>query len=303
MYDWRCQGMSGDNRKPEMWSLGVKPTPAVAGQTHTWGSRDVEILSSQPTRRAKQNEDSVVKVVSDGESRFLFTRDIGTYTESTILVEGISVEADILEVAHYGSRHSSSSDFLEAVGAEVAVVCVGDNTYGHQTEEALERLWDAGAQVCRTDLHGTVVILSDGQTIEYTCGAGYVYVYVTFLPLVVSQDVPGAPPIPPPMRDETVVCEEIGNVQICGSVSNATPSQYSTVTVYGRYLVDGVGQAGQTMGATGDYETVTRDCSSVTGTDGIAECNRGIAGASKGYQVDVDVEINAYEVTTWLMPE
>ncbi len=163
----------------------------------------------------------MVKVVSDGESGFLFTGDIGTSTESTILAEGMWVEADVLKVSDYGSEYSCSSAFLEAVGAEVAVVCVGDNTYGHPTEKALERLRDAGARVCRTDLHGTVVIVSDGQTIEYACGADYDY--ATFLPLVVSQHVPGAPPIPPPMWDEKVFCEEIGNVEICGSVSNATP--------------------------------------------------------------------------------
>ncbi len=95
--------MSGDNRKPEMRSLGLKPTPAVTGQTHARGSLDVGILSPRPTRRAKQNENSVVKVVSDGESRFLFTGDIGTSTASTILAEGMSVEADVLEVAHFGT--------------------------------------------------------------------------------------------------------------------------------------------------------------------------------------------------------
>jgi len=282
----------------EMEKRSLTPTPAVAGQTHTWGELDVEILNPQPTPRADQNEDSVVKVVTYEETRFLFTGDIGFPTENTLLAQGVNLEADVLKVGHHGSRYSSSSDFLDAVGAEVAVICVGDNPYGHPTEEALERLRQAGAQVCRTDLDGTVVIVSDGQGIEYTCRAEYDY--ATFLPLVVSQHAPG---VPPPMPGKNVVCEEIGNLQICGSVSSATPSQYSLVTVYGRYLVDGAGQSGHAMDATWHYRTVTRDCSGVTGPDGIAECSRGIGGASKGYQLDVDVEINWYTVTTWFTPE
>lgn len=102
--------------------------------------------------------------------------------------------------------------------------------------EAVQRLRGAAAQVCRRDLHGSVVVVSDGQMIQHTCGADYVYVdaYVTSLPLAVSQHGPGAPPTPPPRPGDNLVCENTGNAQICGSVSN-TPSQCSTVTVQAGY--------------------------------------------------------------------
>lgn len=41
---------------------------------------------------------------------------------------------------------------------EVGVISVGDNRYGHPTEEALLRLTDAGMSVYRTDIQGNILI-------------------------------------------------------------------------------------------------------------------------------------------------
>ncbi|MFW6116690.1 MAG: MBL fold metallo-hydrolase, partial [bacterium] len=79
----------------EMQKRGLTPTPAVAGQTHTWGSLAADILNPQPTPRGDQNEDSVTKVVRFGQNRFLFTGDIGTSTESTLLSQDTAVEGDV----------------------------------------------------------------------------------------------------------------------------------------------------------------------------------------------------------------
>jgi len=64
--------------------------------------------------------------------------------------------ADVLKVAHHGSRTSSSARFLEASGAKEALIGVGKNRYGHPTREALERLRNSGMSVRRTDREGTV---------------------------------------------------------------------------------------------------------------------------------------------------
>jgi len=123
----------------------------------------------------------------------------------------------------------------------------------------------------------------------------------TTTPTKTSTPTPTATAAPLPGENE--VCRDIGNVQICGSVSNATPSQYSTVTVYGRYLVNGAGEAGHTMDTTWHYKTTTSYCSGTTNSNGIAQCSRSIGRASIGYRVNVDVEINGYKVTTWFTPE
>ena len=92
-------------------------------------------------------------------------------------------------------------------------------------------------------------------------------------------------------------------MQLCAWVFNRTPPRFSTVTVYGRLLVGGSGQAGQVMETTWHYLTTTSHCDGLTGSDGVAHCSRSIGGATAGYQVNIDVEIEGQTVTTWFVPE
>jgi len=68
-----------------------------------------------------------------------------------------------LKVPHHGSKYSSSAEFLEAVSPKISVIEVGKNSYGHPTDEALERLKNVGSQIFRTDRDGIVkVFYQDG---------------------------------------------------------------------------------------------------------------------------------------------
>ena len=79
---------------------------------------------------------------------------------------GVNLKADVLNVAHHGSRFSSTMEFLNKVDPQYAVISVGkNNCYGHPHEEVLERLKGIGAKILRTDQLGTVVVKSDGKTI------------------------------------------------------------------------------------------------------------------------------------------
>jgi len=164
----------------ETMKRGLTPTPAQVGQTHTWGPVNASVLNPQNPPTGEQNEDSVVILAVYGDVRFLFPGDIGSDTEQTILGLGTPVAADVLKVAHHGSRYSSSASFLDAVGAELAIISVGaDNPYGHPAQETLDRLQAAGARVLRTDQNGTIVVTTDGQTYEVEAD------FVVFLPLVI----------------------------------------------------------------------------------------------------------------------
>ena len=67
--------------------------------------------------------------------------------------------------------------------------------------------------------------------------------------------------------------------------------------------MNGVGQSGQTITTPWHYKRTTSYCSGITHVNGLAECTRYIGGASRGYQVNVDVEIGGYTVTTWFTPQ
>jgi competence protein ComEC len=92
----------------------------------------------------------------------LITGDMTGEVESLLLSHAKLPDIELLVVGHHGSRYSTTDQLLQAVKPELAVISVGkNNSYGHPTQETLERLAKAGAEIYRTDLQGTVVIHSN----------------------------------------------------------------------------------------------------------------------------------------------
>jgi len=74
-------------------------------------------------------------------------------------------EVEILKVGHHGSRTASSHDFLAVTSPEVAIYMAGKgNRYVHPHEETITALTDIGAKIYGTDIHGTIVVITDGKT-------------------------------------------------------------------------------------------------------------------------------------------
>ncbi len=183
----------------EMQADELTATPAQVGQAYAWGPLNTYVLNPQASLAGDQNEDSVVLLVVYGNVRFLLTGDIDSSTEQTILGGGTPVAAEVLKVAHHGSAYGSSATFLDAVGAELAVISVGaDNPYGHPAEETLTRLRASGARILRTDQRGTVIVHTDGVRFDVSAD------YLIFLPLVrydaTPTPTPTSSPTPTPSR-------------------------------------------------------------------------------------------------------
>ena len=110
---------------------------------------------------------STVALVEFGTVRFLLTGDAEAPEERWLLERGASLRADVLKVAHHGSRTSSTAPFLDAVRPRLALVSVGaGNVYRLPNDDVLDRLVARGAQVLRTDELGAIVVRSDGRHIE-----------------------------------------------------------------------------------------------------------------------------------------
>ncbi len=104
------------------------------------------------------NSLSLVLKLTTAEVSALFTGDIGADAEKEILAGGYDINADILKVAHHGSRYSSSMEFLMAVNPDYSVISCGtDNSYGHPHPETLERFRQITTTVLRTDRMGAVI--------------------------------------------------------------------------------------------------------------------------------------------------
>jgi len=113
------------------------------------------------------NRYSIVLHMQFGQTSFLFTGDTVIYNEEYMVTSGRNIRADVMQVAHHGSHTSSSEDFLDAVDAHTAVISVGaGNTYGHPHQVVLDRLGDRNMDILRTDQHGHIVLVTDGENIR-----------------------------------------------------------------------------------------------------------------------------------------
>lgn len=114
------------------------------------------------------NEASTVARVRIGSVAMLLTGDAEAGEERWLLQHDPELlRADVLKVAHHGSRTSSIPDFLDAVRPRLAIVSVGaGNMYGHPDRDILRSLAAHGAVALRTDLLGTIILRTDGQKLE-----------------------------------------------------------------------------------------------------------------------------------------
>lgn len=113
------------------------------------------------------NEDSLSIHFQFGETAFLFTGDAYKENEQEMIATDLPIEANVLQLGHHGSDTSSSSSFIDAVQPEIAVYSAGeDNSYGHPHEEVVSLFEEKGIPLYGTDKDGTIVITSDGETVE-----------------------------------------------------------------------------------------------------------------------------------------
>ena len=117
----------------------------------------------------KPNNESVVLMLKYGETEVLLTGDIEAKAERQIILSGVDINADILKIAHHGSRTSTTEEFLSEVSPQVAIIQVGaKNRYGHPTQEVLKRLEEYDIKYYRNDLDGDIKVISDGADFAIT---------------------------------------------------------------------------------------------------------------------------------------
>jgi competence protein ComEC len=112
------------------------------------------------------NGRSLVVELDHGRRSILLTGDIGRTREQCLLEEGIG-PVDVLVVPHHGSKTSSSSEFVKQTHPEIAIIPVGwRNSLGLPDPQVLERYREAGSNLLRIDLDGTVCVETDGDVLS-----------------------------------------------------------------------------------------------------------------------------------------
>lgn len=150
-----------------------------AGDSTTIGPLTIDVVGPEDDANFGDVNDSSLSLrVTYGDVSFLFTGDAeGRAEQHMASRRADQTVADVYQVGHHGSDTSTTGPLLDVLAGrlQVAVVSVGaTNSYGHPSDSVLARMEHAGADIYRTDRHGTVVVTTDGTdlTVATSSGAG-----------------------------------------------------------------------------------------------------------------------------------
>ena len=151
---------------------GTQVVKIQAGDVIRFGAVEIKVLwpplTNDPPEPARNNDSTVLKV-GFGKHSLLLTGDIEKGGERALVSTARDLKADVVKVPHHGSRSSSTTPFVSATQAKVAVISVGKNSmFGHPHREVVERWQANGAQVLTTGECGTITVTTDGTELTVT---------------------------------------------------------------------------------------------------------------------------------------
>jgi len=163
--------LSGNESSSEVFQRGIEAVLSSeasyheprTGEAFKIGPMEIDVLYPEVIT-GKSNEESVSLLFTYGSNKFIFTGDAAKNDELQIMNSGIDINADILQLGHHGSDTSSDPAFIDAVDPSVAIYSAGeDNSYGHPSEEVVTLIEKSGIELYGTDVHGTIIVTSDGE--------------------------------------------------------------------------------------------------------------------------------------------
>ena len=133
--------------------------PLTTGDRISFPGGEIICLHPTPNFSREPNANSLVLMYETFGTRFLLTGDIGANEEAYILRGGADIRSNALDLAHHGSRHSNSEQFLRHVAPEIAFVGTGiRNRYGHPSERVVQLLYEMGVPLFNTAETGQIRI-------------------------------------------------------------------------------------------------------------------------------------------------
>ena len=152
-------------------SAGIEPLLAVRDNKFTIDGVDITILNPPAGKYLRAlggpNGASIVMKLQFGNKSVLLAGDIfQTYENELVDIYDNFLDCDVLKCAHHGSAASGSEKFLTAVSPDIAVVSTGESEYGYPAEETLTRIRNLSISLYRTDINGTIRVITDGETIN-----------------------------------------------------------------------------------------------------------------------------------------
>lgn len=171
--NWIMQ-MTGvvNNRKTTISTL--QPGDCILG--HGW--KAYVLHPTEDYDVTNKNDASLVMLIEWSGKTILSTGDLECTGEKRVLESLDEMHffgrLDILKVAHHGSKNATSEMFLKRLRPKLAMISCGrSNRYGHPHRETVDRLKEAGGQICTTAQFGAM---------RLTVEAGELYLFRYLVP-------------------------------------------------------------------------------------------------------------------------
>ncbi|MFZ5788850.1 MAG: DNA internalization-related competence protein ComEC/Rec2 [Acidobacteriota bacterium] len=128
--------------------FGVEEVGASAGVRLDLRGVELEILWPPGAARLADNDASLVALAKVGGMRVLVTGDIESGAETALASGTAALGADVLQLAHHGSRTSSTAQFLESVRPSLALAVSGIRPrWRYPHVEVMRRIRASGAVI------------------------------------------------------------------------------------------------------------------------------------------------------------
>ena len=125
-----------------------------------WPSRLILGQGSDP------NNASTVLLINTHGTTVLMTGDVEPAAQDAIRAEHPEVQADVVKIAHHGSRNQSEA-FAKWLHPKVALISVGSNNdYGHPAQQTISLYEFLGAHIFRTDERGDIALVEHDQKLS-----------------------------------------------------------------------------------------------------------------------------------------
>jgi len=150
--------------KQQVAAHGIPVNAPPSGTRASVGEAEVQVLgpvehvAADQDESSRQNDSSVVIMVTVAGLRLLLTGDVEPPGQQAIVNSGADLHADVLKIPHHGSAQQDPA-FIAATHARLAIASAGvDNDYGHPAPRTVQLVQSLGMTMLSTDQDGSVAV-------------------------------------------------------------------------------------------------------------------------------------------------
>lgn len=139
---------------------GLSITSCEPGDKFGLGDGIATIMAVENEETSDLEDNSIVIHFRYGAKSFLFMADAGKSIEEKFEWPDV----DVLKIAKHGSDSATTDKFINQVKPEIAIISVGKNSNNNTpSKSVLDLLKKIGAKIYRTDIDGTILLITDGK--------------------------------------------------------------------------------------------------------------------------------------------